>query len=314
MSLLVGPVTHVGAPFSAPLAELVVEQLVGSHLCYVFGDGFLDTEADVYVKPSEPVTHIVLWDPSWIREGPAERRLIKLRARYPDAVVVGVFSDWFAGWYGGRSVHRLGTRRALDFCNVAIIDRYGAAALRRWGWGGRINVLDHFLSYGRLPTIGPGLLDLAMLDLPRSYDVAFIGHNHAGFVWQRSYALEVVEEAALELGWTVRIAAGLSAAEMEAVLLDSKIVVNWQLGTQMNMRCYEAAACGCALVTNEPAPPGAYYAESAAGLVHGIEFLLTRPAQLRRAREAVRSWVENRSPEHTWQRIFDTALDDSPLS
>jgi hypothetical protein len=306
-TLLVGPVTHLGAPFPAVPGEAIIRgEVAGRDVCS-FGEAHfgLDVDQDIWV--GEPaVGAIILWDPSWIREGVGERRLHRMREHY-QCPVVGVMSDWFAGWHGPQ-MKRIGTKRALDFCDRVIIDPYGASAIRRWGYKGEIRELRSYLSYGRLPTAGRLGLNRDVLGRYRYTDVCFVGHDHPGFIWQRPMILDAVTRACEARGWSYEIGADRTAEEMERLLQHAKVVCNPQLGTQPNMRCYEAAASGAALVCDAPAPPGAWQFIHPQDAVHAIRTLLEYADERLRCQQSVFDWVQNHTPELTWERIFDTAL------
>lgn len=310
MSVLVGPVGHAGHPFALQ-TEYIARRWFGDHLVYSFGETWPDSE--IGFVPEDEVTHIILWDPAWLRGEPVIEMFDRLREEN-DVQIVGVYSDWFAGWYGGEAARRSGTRRSLDLCDRVLIDRYGAAALKRWGYPGEIRVLDQYLTYGRLLTRGADddLVARTPQDYPqakRDLDVVFVGNDHPGYVWNRPWLLDHLEAICQANGITCVIGHEYTARELEDLLLRAKIAFNTQLGTQPNMRCYEAAACGALLVTNPPTVPGSYRYETPYQIERVLQAMLGAPAGRQLEVERQTRWVLDHTPNRTWQRIIDAACD-----
>jgi len=309
MSILLGPVGHAGHPFNDQTDFPQRRYLWGEEV-YTFGTLWGDSEIEFI--PATPLTHLVIWDPAWLHGEPALEKLYRY-AQEHELRVVGVYSDWFAGWHG-ETCKRVGTKRSLDICHRIIIDSYGEAALRRWGYPGEIRVLDQYLSYGRLPVRGgdhQAVLRTAEThpQEDRPTDVCFIGHDHAGYIWNRAYMLDQLQAACDAYGWTSVIGKGYTAAQLEDHLTQAKVCFNCQLGSQPNMRAYEAAACGAVLVTNPPLIPGAFRYQT---IGHAVTLIrrLVHDAELRRAAAAEQSvWAVEHTPLLVWQRILELACD-----
>lgn len=309
MSVLVGPVGHHGAPFETQTEYIARTRLDGREV-YSFGEFWPDSE--IRFVPGEQITDMVVWDPGWLRGEAVFQRLFELKQEQ-QLRVVGVYSDWFAAW-NGEAVRRLGTRRSLDLCDRVVIDRYGAAAIRRRGYHGEIRVVDEYLSYGRLPTRGddPDLVARTPELHPqaeRDLDVVFVGHDHTGYVWQRPWLLDHLEWHCQAHDLSYVVSDGISAERLEELLLRAKIAFNTQLGTQPNMRCYEAAACGAVLVTDPPSIPGAFTYHSIDRACAIIDAMLRSPGARQLAAEQQTRWVALHSPSQVWTRILAAACD-----
>jgi Glycosyl transferases group 1 len=309
VSVFLLPVGHHGAPFETQ-TEYPARCIIDGREVYTAGELWPDSE--IRFVPEEQITHMVVWDPGWLRGEQAFQTLYDLKCE-ERLKVTGVYSDWFAAW-NGEAVRRLGTKRSLDLCDRVVIDRYGAAAIRRRGYHGEVRVLDQYLSYGRLPTRGgdPSLVARTPELHPqaeRDLDVVFVGYDHTGYVWQRPWLLDQLEAYCCDRRLEAVISDGITAERLEELLLRAKVAFNTQLGTQPNMRCYEAAACGAVLLTDQPPIPGCFqYADMQRARV-ALDVLLNSPAARQRAVERQTRWVADHSPNLVWQRILAAACD-----
>jgi len=266
VSYLIGPVGVLGHPFRVT-QEFPVRRVIDDKIVYAFDNKWLYT--DLKLVPEEPIDAVVLWDPSWRRNGEGKGAVHELTrvweiARSYDAPVVGVYSDWFAGWY--QRIGYVGTEKSIPYVDAIITDPVGAAAMRAGCPLLRVKdpldtryrpvvELDNFLSYGRMPTLGadPKLVESVLVDHPlesRSIDVAFIGNAYPGSVMMRAYHLERVQETCEQAGYRCVVTHKLTAEEMETTLLDTRVAFNSSLGSQLNCRVYEACAAGCLLLTD----------------------------------------------------------------
>jgi hypothetical protein len=171
-----------------------------------------------------------------------------------------------------------------------------------------------YLSYGVLPNVGREDWDGKILPPEeRSIDVSMVSNLYPNLVVARSYFAEKAQEICDRRGWNFQMGNKITAARMEELYLDTKVVLNVSLGSQANFRVYEALACGASLVTDgwnvglDGAPCQTFVDvnELEAALE---EALLCPPARALQAQEAGLKWAHERSPEKQWARIIDAAL------
>jgi tetratricopeptide (TPR) repeat protein len=144
---------------------------------------------------------------------------------------VAVISDW--------TVYYPQIEYNLARYDVVAVDRRGAATLRVPGAEARY--------FGPLYSQRPGLH--RNLGLVRDIDIAFAGNlNHAVHA-RRGRLLEQI--AALSSRYRVAIASGLDDAAYVQLLNRAKIAFNCALRGEMNLRCFEAMACGALLFLEE---------------------------------------------------------------
>ncbi len=87
------------------------------------------------------------------------------------------------------------------------------------------------------------------LDIPRDIDIAFAGNLNSAVHARRGGLLDTV--AALSDRYRVAIASGLPAEEYTCLLNRTRIAFNYGLRREMNLRCFEAPACGALLFIEE---------------------------------------------------------------
>lgn len=190
---------------------------------------------------------------------------------------VAVVSDW--------TVYYPQLEYNLARYDLVAADRRGAATLHLPG------VRTHY--FGPLYSQRIGLH--RNLGLVRDIDIAFAGNlNHAVHT-RRGRLLEQV--AALASSHSVAIASGLDDAAYVQLLNRTKIAFNCSLRGEMNLRCFEAMACGALLFLEEdnlevrelldPENDCVLYDES--NLADRLRAMLSRPEELaRRARNGER--------------------------
>jgi glycosyl transferase family 1 len=323
--VLMGSVHYMGFPFHNHHHELVIHQRVLSGVAgfpvYTFGEKWLYT--DLKFLPDEPLDCVVAWDPVWTRKGDVpgsipELREIRRRADDLGVPVVGIMCDWFSGWV---QTHRLGTQKSLELCDAIVVDRAGAAAIRRHGWDGVIVEHKNILTFGNMPTLASGTEEELLSipdDAPQSHrpiDVAHVGNDHPGLVPLRAYYLDYLREFGTELGWYMKLQNGLSLSNMEALLLQSKVVVNISVGTGLNCRPFEAAAAGCCMVSDgwnidrSEVRRFSSFFTSPEEMCSQISTLLSSDSQRERlSREAVRFAAGHR-PLDVWARTATKAVE-----
>lgn len=322
MSFLLGPVNYLGHPFTS-LREAPIRREIGGHVVYAFGGSFLYSK--LRIEPDEPVEAILAWDPGWMRDGshPAYKtdeigRLREMADEW-DCPIFGLASDWFATWgAGGNGMY--GMMPAFKALDGVVIDPVGAATLRGTMPHGAVDdprdyrhrpivELSPFLHAGRLPTMGvedppdvPPLRD-------RDIDVCMVSSLYPGLVVHRSYYVEAARRICDSRGWTFVHRTRVSPEDMEAMYLNSKIVLNVSLGTQPNCRVFEALACGAILVTDgwnvgtRDVP--AYRFSSADELEMQLEIAMEDVHRDSRVQRDGLEWARRHSPVRQWTRVLD---------
>lgn len=142
-----------------------------------------------------------------------------------DCFTVGVIGDWNLG---GQAIHEFGG--AFD---LLVADRNGCERLRAAGFR---NVL-----YWPLWAYDPGRHYL-MPNVERDLDLVIVGNfNHHV---QRERAPWLARVARLSRKCRVLVGSGIYGEDYTRVLNRAKIVFNRSIRGEINMRAYEAAACG----------------------------------------------------------------------
>jgi len=324
MAVAVGPAETVGHPFRVA-TEVPVERDIGGHRTFAFGTKWLYSDLDVTFD--EKIDAVIVWDPGWLRTGTGEGAKHELqilwdRAQEWDAPIVGLYSDWFAAWKVDSGIS--GTIGSVMFCDAIIVDGPGKAAMthsiaplrvheptdRRFR---PIAMMERFLTYGRLPRVG-GHLDVEMKKIhERDIDVCMVSTLHPQHVVLRPYYVDKMESICRLNGWAFEWTDKASAAEMEELYLNSKVVFNCSLGSQPNCRVYEGLACGALLLTDGwnvgmDGVPGTRYINPFA-LEYQLKELLDMDARRQDGmQEAGLEWAQRHSPEKTWANVIDAAL------
>ena len=146
--------------------------------------------------------------------------------------LVALVSDWNLAYSMLEGVLRL--------CDYIFTDRTGVETFRRAGY-------DR-VAYWPCFAYDPGLYR-AIPGLARSYDITFVGNlNHAV---QRERASWLHRLALLGRRYRVRIQGGVYGEAYARLLNQSKIVFNRSIRGELNLRAYEATACGALLFLEE---------------------------------------------------------------
>lgn len=324
MSILIGPVSAVGHPFTNTAYEVPVERMIGVELVYGFGSKWLYTGTKI--NPADPITAVVAWDPGWLRtDSQHEPYKLWQIAQELDVPVIGFFSDWFATWEGGHGY--LGAKRVVEYLDAIIIDPAGAATMRnhpllkvkdpadhRYR---PIIEIDNMLSYGRLPRMGGDdeLVRNVHVDHPikdREIDVACVTHKHEAHVVNRSYFQEIVRDICNDQGYSYVESGKMTPGDMEDLYLNSKVVFNHSLGCSLNCRVFEAGACGAALLTDAHniavGPVPAFTYRHRYDIRDQLDRLLigTDPGLIEWRAASLTQWVlNNHTPTWTWERNID---------
>lgn len=194
--------------------------------------------------------------------------------------LVAILNDW--------SLYFSAFREALDNCDYIVTDRLGVERLRAIGiqhssyWPGYAWYPEHFQ---RLP------------DRPVAYDISFVGnHNHD---IHRARAQILARVARLGDRYRVAIRTRVWGKEYTELLTRSRIVVNYSVRREMNLRAYEAPACGALLFME------ASNLEVRDFLAEGRECVLYREDNIE---ELLQTYLENEPlraqlAEAGWRRI-----------
>lgn len=149
------------------------------------------------------------------------------------------------------------------------------------------------------------------METERDIDVLFAGNlNHAVHA-ERGRLLETV--AALSGQYRIVLTTGYTGEDYARLLNRARIVFNRSLRSEMNLRCFEALACGAVLFLEEDNLEARDYLEDGAEVVYyrpenlaeKLTNLLEDPAQLRRIGE---NGLE-KAPELAMESRFDDLFD-----
>lgn len=142
--------------------------------------------------------------------------------------LVAVVGDW--------NLNFSALRENLARCDYVVTDRAGVARLQALGYAN----VAYWPNYSFHPPVHH-----PYPDLPPRYDVLFIGNlNHEV---QRQRARLLARLARFAGRYRVAILGGLYGEEYARAVAQSRIVVNRSIRGELNMRAYEAPACGALL-------------------------------------------------------------------
>ncbi|PIQ24951.1 hypothetical protein COW36_06240 [bacterium (Candidatus Blackallbacteria) CG17_big_fil_post_rev_8_21_14_2_50_48_46] len=152
------------------------------------------------------------------------------------------------------------------------------------------------------------------------YDVSFIGNLNEAIHPQRSLLLDQV--LALQERYQIFVQQGLWGEDYRRVLNQSRIVLNYTIAQVMNMRAYEAPACGALLFieeANEEIPffltdrqECIYY--RADNLIELLEYYLSHEPERAQIAEAGYQKIQNFSYEKQFRRILEMIPEILPLA
>jgi 2-polyprenyl-3-methyl-5-hydroxy-6-metoxy-1,4-benzoquinol methylase len=146
--------------------------------------------------------------------------------------VVGVHSNW--------NLALLRLAPVLEVFDHLLVDEYGVEVIRSAGF----DRVSHWPMCGHDPSVMRRLPDAQPV-----WDITMIGNlNHAV---QRERAHWVARLARLGRRWRVRIQGGIYGEDYVRIVNQSRITFNRSIRGEMNMRAYEAAACGSLLFYEE---------------------------------------------------------------
>lgn len=168
------------------------------------------------------------WKPDVLLFWSLEYQPIPTGLEAADALVVGVVGDWNLG---AIAYHSVGG--AFD---VLFADRKGCDHLRAAGFP--------TVRYAPLWGFDPAL-HRRLPDVTRDIDIAFVGNFH--FEIQQDRAKWLARLAPLSRRYRLCLTSGVYGEEYVRLLNRARIVFNHSLRGEINMRVYEAAACGALL-------------------------------------------------------------------
>lgn len=164
------------------------------------------------------------------------------------APVVGVHANW--------NLALLRLAPVLPVFDHLLVDEHGVEVIRAAGF----DRVSHWPMCGHDPSLMRRLPDAEPV-----WDITMIGNlNHAV---QRERAHWVERLARLGRRWRVLIQGGIYGEEYVRIVNQSRITFNRSIRGEMNMRAYEAAACGSLLFYEEENPEIGHYFEDRAHCV-----------------------------------------------
>ena len=223
-------VLSMGAPFGQDYTPIRQFRSRFGHEVRILGTG---EEADYAFEPGESAEEVVQrvarggWQPEalicWLPELIAPPRHIE---RCP-LLTVAVVSDW--------NLHYPLLQLNLGRYDITVMDRQGAELIRPAG------VVPQYFGpvYSQISTVH------RRLDIERDIDVLFVGNLNHAIHPERARCLEQVASLAGE--YRVSICGGHFGEAYARLLNRARIVFNHSVRREMNLRCFEALACGSLL-------------------------------------------------------------------
>ncbi len=151
------------------------------------------------------------------------------RAPFP---VIGVSSDW--------SINLEALVKIAPFFSYLVVDRPGFNTFQDFGFQNATYVP----LYGYSPTLYQW-----MPEIKKSYDITMIGNLNDVVHDKRAFYLKRL--AMLSSQYNITFVSGIYGKDYTRLLNASKITFNHSIRGEMNMRCYEALACGSLLFLEE---------------------------------------------------------------
>lgn len=192
--------------------------------------------ADYLFQPGEPIDEVFQrirreWSPdilvSWLPELVPPPSGIE-KCPIPTVAIV---SDW--------SLRYPCLAYNLSRFDLVLIDKKGATVFRP------IGAMPEY----RFPLYSHWTTVHRDLGLERDIDVLFVGSLNSAIHGERTHLLEKI--AAAPHPWRIQIQDGVFGPAYSVLLNRAKIVVNYTLRGEMNLRCLEATACGALLFVEE---------------------------------------------------------------
>jgi tetratricopeptide (TPR) repeat protein len=229
MRVLMGPDQAVTEPL---LRFLTVERDGKTDELAVFSAAYRPVLSEPGRAWPELLSHLPEgWEPDLFLFSSPEYHPILDGLENADCLTAALLGDWNLG---GTAIRAVG-----DLFDVLLSDRTGTELLKRAGfpnvlhtrpWGCNLQV------HRRLP------------DVERDIDILMIGSFNHAVQWER--ARWIARVARLSRRYKVVVTTGIYGEDYVRMLNRAKIVFNRSVGGGINMRAYEATACG-ALLFNE---------------------------------------------------------------
>lgn len=194
---------------------------------------FSPRNADICYHVDEDSFHDILerlpedWTPDFviIRDGEYYEIPVGLEeSPYP---VIGLIGDWNLAFNGIASI--------IGIFDFIFTDRQGVKVFQKLG----IENIEYFPLYGYDPGIHKAY------DEEKKYDVCLIGNLNHNVQTKRAKALYRIAKLADK--YKINIESGVYGADYGRKLSQSKIVFNQSIRGEVNMRTFEAPACGALL-------------------------------------------------------------------
>ena len=211
-------------------------------------------------------------------------------------LTAGVFGDWNLG-----GVAMQQTAPGFD---VTFADRGGGERLKRFGHE-RVEYVPLWAYYPELHRTLP--------DSKRDIDILMVGNFNHAVQWERSRWLARI--ARLSQRWRVVVVTGVHGEDYVRLMNRAKIVFNRSIRGEINMRAYEACACGATLFyERENREIGTLYEDKKECVLYGdddLEVLLSHylapenTANREQIAEAGRQRVQTESYAHHFARMLD---------
>jgi tetratricopeptide (TPR) repeat protein len=214
-----------------------------------------------------------------------------------DCLTVGVFGDWNLGGVAMQQV-------ASGF-DVVVADSGGGKRLKAFG--------HERVEYVPLWALDPNL-HRVLPDVERDIDILMVGNFNHAVQWERSGWLARI--ARLSARYRVLVVTGVYGEAYVQMMNRAKIVFNRSIRGEINMRAYEACACGALMFyERENAEIGSLYRDREECVLYGeddldslLEYYLApeNKAERERIADAGRRRVQTESYAHHFARMLDT--------
>lgn len=258
-------------------------------------------DADVAWNPEEPFRALWErlpggWSPDLLIWWSPEYALLPAGLEACPVPSLAVLGDWNLGLWA--------TAPFLEAFDAVVTDRNGVAALAPQ-LGTPVEYWPAFSFNPRIHHRLPGT--------PKEWDISFVGNfNHDVQVERARWLLRL---ARLSGRYRVLLASGVYGEDYAQLLNASRIVFNRSIRGELNMRAYEAPACGALLFMEaenlevaDVFPPGeacVLYTETT--LEPLLEHYLTHPEALERVAEAGWRRVQSETYRHHLERLLARA-------
>jgi tetratricopeptide (TPR) repeat protein len=172
------------------------------------------------------------WQPDIVIFWAPEYNSIPLGLEKAPCTTIAVVGDWNLGFYA--------IKENLKKFDWIVTDKAGVEVFKRAGYRN----IDYWPMFSFDPD-----LHKVLPDIKKIYDIVFIGNFNHMIHSERAGWLSRVSK--LGSRYNVKLLSGIYGEEYARVLNQAKIVFNHSVRQEMNMRAYEAPACGSMLFIEE---------------------------------------------------------------